>query len=719
MEPDAIMKGPAVNGSDDRHKEQMQKKPKPYQEGDMPYRKKWEETLNGTISYRSIKTNSERLSNDIMEYLSKEADKEIIKEGIKRFICDKAMKIDSCVRWLMLSHIISHLDDDDDDGANDQLLLIQIICEIDATIPFINIYSPLTLPGDSPYTVCKLEEHKPLRKKAKEGSMPFYSAIQEGNAKVAKCMLECLEKLKKSPPPGSSASALVTHFPRQNPSSQKTALEEIVDSDNPNADLLDVLLSSREITSSPGESFQNAIKKGLVGVVDKFLEIPTIRDRYVTSDQILQALSNISSDPSLEVWSISNRENKEITEPETKHEIREKMLETREHQIKLVNSLIKKVKSEDVNGKIINKIIELNLVETWASIPEEAKIETDNLLHLAVYHRKIQFVELFLEKYKSSVTTKAALYQIEGIKYKDKEDKDKENRENHHYYYPLWYNKKRWNGSSWVTNDPEGSKDAEKIRTAIVTATIKQVEKMRVLSDILQESSEKVREICFDISQFSSKNHGVDEFVYTLINHRESSDLLSYEQTIKYARFPSLEDNIDNQQLLSGSISKDHKEVFDVLDWLKDQKKVTSIVELKVPDRMFKPHNELRIADYVQSFEVESLDWRFLDLSLAIFNGEVRNRIKELHLYASGKRVAIDHWLSSEGIQRFPALVLLHIHLVPEMMTREYLSKNKRLLNDTLTELGGNRKLSQGLKWKVTQEPWNPSRGRQASLEEM
>ncbi|EHK20594.1 uncharacterized protein TRIVIDRAFT_154276, partial [Trichoderma virens Gv29-8] len=170
------------------------------------------------------------------------------------------------------------------------------------------------------------------------------------------------------------------------------------------------------------------------------------------------------------------------------------------------------------------------------------------------------------------------------------------------------------------------------------------------------------------ISQFSFKNHGVDEFVYALINHRESSGLMSYEQTIKYARFPSLEDNIDNQGSISGRACNDHREVFDVLDWLNGQKNVTSIVELKVPDRMFKPHNELDIAEYVKKFEVENLNWRFLDLSLSIFDNEVKGRIKKLHLYASGKRVAIDHWLGYEGITSFPkvspSLVAFHGYLI-------------------------------------------------------
>jgi len=56
-----------------------------------------------------------------------------------------------------------------------------------------------------------------------------------------------------------------------------------------------------------------------------------------------------------------------------------------------------------------------------------------------------------------------------------------------------------------------------------------------------------------------------------------------------------------------------------------------TILELKALDRLVKPYNELDIAQYVEESGVEILKWRFLDMWLSVFSGEVKGRICELH----------------------------------------------------------------------------------------
>lgn len=162
-------------------------------------------------------------------------------------------------------------------------------------------------------------------------------------------------------------------------------------------------------------------------------------------------------------------------------------------------------------------------------------------------------------------------------------------------------------------------------------------------------------ELCFDISQFNSKLYRVSEFVHSLINHQENEGLLLYEPTIKYARFPPLDVHIDDKEAFGRAAQEEHTEVFDILDWLKHKKQVRSIIELKVPDRLVNPHNERLIAKYADAFSIEILDWRFLDMSLSVFRADtVKPRIRELHLYSSGKQAAISHWFSEEGLITFP-----------------------------------------------------------------
>ncbi len=163
------------------------------------------------------------------------------------------------------------------------------------------------------------------------------------------------------------------------------------------------------------------------------------------------------------------------------------------------------------------------------------------------------------------------------------------------------------------------------------------------------------------MSQFNSKLYRVRDFVHSLINHRENQRFLVYEPTIKYAKFPSLDLHADDEETFGKSVCEEHTEVFDTLGWLGD-KGVSTIIELRVPDRLANPHNELEIAKYVKRFKVETLDWRFLDMSLSIFDADDKHRIRELHLYSSGKRAAISHWLSTDGLTSFPNVRRLQRH---------------------------------------------------------
>lgn len=156
-----------------------------------------------------------------------------------------------------------------------------------------------------------------------------------------------------------------------------------------------------------------------------------------------------------------------------------------------------------------------------------------------------------------------------------------------------------------------------------------------------------VKELCFDLSKFNSKAYPLSKFVHSLIHHQDSPKLLSYERTLKYAEFPALEPKTET---FGDTINNGHKEVFQILDWLRS-KNVQEIMDLKVPDRFVNPHNEVKIGQYVADFKVEVLNWRFLDMSITILKDEkTKERIRELYLYSSGKRAAIRHWLSAEGV---------------------------------------------------------------------
>lgn len=175
------------------------------------------------------------------------------------------------------------------------------------------------------------------------------------------------------------------------------------------------------------------------------------------------------------------------------------------------------------------------------------------------------------------------------------------------------------------------------------------------------------------------------DFVRSLITHHENETLLKYEPTIKYARFPPMDLHPQDREIFGEPVQRDHREVFDVLGWLRKVKGVKSVIELKVPDRLVNPHNEVRIAKVVKDFGVEVLDWRFLDLSLSVF-ADVRSQIRGLHLYASGKRAVISHWMSEKGLESLTKLAFLRIHVVQvRLVLTSFFTRNisvERLVTD-------------------------------------
>ncbi|KAI0169132.1 peptidase S8/S53 domain-containing protein, partial [Hypoxylon sp. FL1284] len=216
-----------------------------------------------------------------------------------------------------------------------------------------------------------------------------------------------------------------------------------------------------------------------------------------------------------------------------------------------------------------------------------------------------------------------------------------------------------------------------------------------------------VGELCFDISRFNSTNFRVSTFVESLISHGGTRKL-AYEHTLRYVEFPPLDTAAADRETFkeSSHFEHEHNEVFKVLKWLGD-KGVKSIVKLRIPDRLINPHNDREMAIEVDRFEVEVLDWKVPDLSISIFNDNVKSRIKELYLYASGNRAVISHWFSSEGIRSLEKLERLEIKIVQETCT---LRNSVRLLDDIDAEISELRKsYPETFKAQVEVTPWYPT----------
>lgn len=117
-------------------------------------------------------------------------------------------------------------------------------------------------------------------------------------------------------------------------------------------------------------------------------------------------------------------------------------------------------------------------------------------------------------------------------------------------------------------------------------------------------------------------------------------------------------------------------EVWEILSWLKNDKKVRGIYELSVRDSCYLSHTEHVIRLCLKGFDVEVLDWRRLDLSLSVLHEHkdkatlVCPNLKTLRLYA-GSWPAIAYWTSEESLSflnGFPRLTQVDIFILGEFI---------------------------------------------------
>lgn len=180
------------------------------------------------------------------------------------------------------------------------------------------------------------------------------------------------------------------------------------------------------------------------------------------------------------------------------------------------------------------------------------------------------------------------------------------------------------------------------------------------------------------MSDFNQSSHNFERFVEKLtsldadmeedvdemndeMDLEEDNGTLQFEDTLFFVHLPDL--NYVKQPC-------PHKTLKTLFRWLRKKKQVKIIKKLNIPDNTINPMNpaffELNVLD---SFEIEALDWRKLDMSLDILTGDAdkkkppkmsatRNSLKELTLYSSGNWSVLYHWLSKDGLARLPKVCI-------------------------------------------------------------
>ncbi|ETR98413.1 hypothetical protein M419DRAFT_38429 [Trichoderma reesei RUT C-30] len=455
---------------------------------------------------------------------------------------------------------------------------------------------------------------------------PFHRAAKKGKSAIIRLIRSSLAKIEES-----HHGPIYALIQGEDPSKQRTtALQQVIHARHGSVATLGELLAFECLAASPDldKIFADAVEVGTENIVDVFLTQDNLKKRFAKSDNILKAMRKAKG--SLEVGQQYLRIVKKLIDLIPPEEtLADEVIETIIEQQAMGER-------DQTQGSVASSKEQLGWIDIWkAAHARPTSISTEvksKLLHLAVYYQSLALVTEFLQHPRYS---KSVAHQVQLLKTSNQGDISAQNP-----HYPLWYhNNNAWiKGSAWKNQDI-----SSKIRSMLVYSTVRQAKKMRDLSEIFYKSDQFVRELCLDLSHFNSKLHRVSSFVDSFIYHSQNDSLLSYEETLRYVEFPALDLKVDDRETFGDNnhLSVQHTEVFRLLTWLQEKMHVRHIIQLKVPDRLINPHNENCIASSPAAKGKTNADTDSM---------KAKEKIKELHLYSSGKRAVIDHWLSDEGI---------------------------------------------------------------------
>ncbi|EYB28001.1 hypothetical protein FG05_12225 [Fusarium graminearum] len=586
----------------------------------------------------SFKRLIEEISNIIFDELKKE-EKAI--EGIKDFLKDEG--VDDCLRWHLLFYAVN-IDELGNARNESRLARLQLSQALITERPYLSFENPSVI-----HRAKELYQNDCCSKNLHQGykvkHTPLHKAAESGNAEAIEVMISegkkfydddrvggrlgslRAMKLRDCKQPSSESWTLVNMVRLTGKESGPTALNLAAEAEYGSSDTIIKLLEVSGIASGD-DTFADAVEEGKLEIVEAFLSKndTDLFRTVITEASLKSALTNLN-----------NANHNEETPSDARDQIAELLISRIQDSLRL--------------DDIAEDIIATGSKKVWEACPEtmlSSELE-QHLVHMAVKHQKLNFVQHFLEKYPTSV---CELWG--GSKHTGQ-------------HYPLWYNNHDKDGNR--IQKPFGTV-RQNIRNEIVTKMIHQIEEMEKLSDAFNNCEETVGQLCLDLSRFDSKGFRVSEFVDSMISQADN-DLITYEQTLRYVEFPPLDMLPEEREIYKDDcpLQFQHTELFKILKWLREEKNVKTIIRLKASDRLVNCHDQRLMADGVKLFNVKVLDWKVLDLCLDIFDETCRENITDLCLYSSGNRAVISHWFSPTGFKSFKNLETVKIYLIKETCT--------------------------------------------------
>lgn len=96
-------------------------------------------------------------------------------------------------------------------------------------------------------------------------------------------------------------------------------------------------------------------------------------------------------------------------------------------------------------------------------------------------------------------------------------------------------------------------------------------------------------------------------------------------------------------------------DLYMVFQWLKEEVGVKKILEVVVEDFADgerRPHSDKAIVECLKGLQVESWDWRRMDIPSDVIVDAAGEHVKTLYLYCSGLRAVLQSWSDRGGLAR-------------------------------------------------------------------
>ena len=144
---------------------------------------------------------------------------------------------------------------------------------------------------------------------------------------------------------------------------------------------------------------------------------------------------------------------------------------------------------------------------------------------------------------------------------------------------------------------------------------------------------------------------------------------MSFDNVLRYVTFrrielqkpppPTTESALSKRLPQKPKPGRGREDLTFFFDWLY-QKKVQHILKVTVDDLEDPPHSDKAIEECLRRFEVETLDWRRIDLCPETLHHACRN-VKELYLRWSGNRAILRAWGEPDGLPKLENLEKVHL----------------------------------------------------------